>query len=127
MVVPRKACVLLADDEETVRNYFRRVLADQGLQVAVAHNGREAVEIFRQRHETIDCVLLDFRMPGMDGETTFQELRRVSTDVPVILLAGCLEGDALIRMMSAGLVGCMQKPVSAERLVGEVWRVVGME
>ena len=83
MIVPQKTSVLLADDEEVVRKYFRRILTDQGFQVIAARDEREAVEIYRQRHESIDCVLLDFMMPGMDGEATFRELRQISTDVPV--------------------------------------------
>ena len=80
--------VLLVDDEPSVRRVAARMLEKAGLEVIEAEDGRQAIERFRARAETIDVVLLDLTMPQMDGEQAFREIRRMKEDVPVIFSSG---------------------------------------
>ena len=59
-----------------------------GVNVILAEDGREAVEVFRARHNEIDCVLLDLTMPNLDGEEAFKEMKEIRNDVRVILSSG---------------------------------------
>ncbi len=102
--------VLLADDEETVRKIGRHMLEHLGLSVILAVDGREAVEIFRARHDEIDCVLLDLTMPDMDGEEAFLEMKRIRNDVRVILSSGYSGQEISRRFAGKGLIGFIQKP-----------------
>ncbi len=102
--------VLLADDEETVRRIGRYMLERLGLGVILAVDGREAVEIFRDKHDEIDCVLLDLTMPNMDGEEAFQEMKKIRNDVRVILSSGYSGQEISKRFEGKGLIGFIQKP-----------------
>jgi two-component system cell cycle sensor histidine kinase/response regulator CckA len=67
-----KGLVLLADDEETIRNLGRRMLERWGFEVVVAEDGREAVEKFQAHKDTIALVILDLTMPHLDGEACYR-------------------------------------------------------
>jgi len=108
--------VLVVDDEETVRETAMMMLEDMGFVTAGAANGVEALEIYRQRGEQIDAVLMDLTMPKMGGEECFRELRRINPQVRVVLSSGYNEQDAIQHFTGKRLAGFVQKPVSPDRL-----------
>jgi two-component system cell cycle sensor histidine kinase/response regulator CckA len=108
--------ILLAEDEEMVRTVTVRMLERLGFTVLTASNGVEAVERFREHASEIVCVLLDLKMPHMDGEEAFEELRRVASDVTVILCSGYSELESVERFSDKGLAGFLQKPFGTARL-----------
>ena len=77
--------VLIVEDEELLRRIISRVFHDQGLAVIEAADGETAVELFRANLSTIDAVLLDLTLPRMSGQEVFRELRRLRSDIKVIL------------------------------------------
>jgi len=85
--------VLLVDDDPDVRTVVQMMLEQVGFSVLSAADGFEAVEIFKDKHDEIDCILLDMRMPGMDGRETFKILREIREDVPVIVSSGQCRED----------------------------------
>jgi len=102
--------ILLVDDDETVRTVGKQMLQHLCLTVLTAEDGTQGLEIFRERSTEIDCVILDLTMPHMDGEETFRELRRVSSEVRVILSSGYNEQEVTQRFVGKGLAGFIQKP-----------------
>ncbi|ABL00506.1 hybrid sensor histidine kinase/response regulator [Pelobacter propionicus] len=102
--------VLLVDDEETIRAVGKAMLSLLGFRVITAVDGQDALELFRRNRTDIDCVLLDLTMPRMDGEQTFQELRRIEPGIRVVICSGYSEQDIAARFMSQGLAGFIQKP-----------------
>ncbi|MCP5028102.1 MAG: response regulator, partial [Actinomycetia bacterium] len=68
--------VLVVDDDENFVALLERVLEDSGCAVAVAHTGYQAIE--RSREHEHDLILMDIRMPGMDGIEAFREIKRRS-------------------------------------------------
>ncbi len=102
--------VLVVDDEEAIRVVASRMLKRFGFSVLMASDGVEAIELFLERHDEIDCVLLDLKMPRMDGEETFNELRRIRNDVCVVLSSGFSEEECTARFSDKGLAGFVQKP-----------------
>jgi PAS domain S-box-containing protein len=102
--------VLLADDEKTVRKVGKYMLERLGLSVILALDGLDALEIYRTRHNEIDCVLLDLTMPNMDGEEAFMEMKKINNDVRVILSSGYSGKEILKRFAGKGLIGFIQKP-----------------
>jgi len=109
--------VLLVDDEQPVRTAIGRVLRRNGADVVVAENGEQAIEIFRERKDEIDCVLLDLTMPQMNGEETFRALKDIQPDVRVVLNSGYAELEMLDRFRGRGFAGYLQKPASAAKLL----------
>jgi PAS domain S-box-containing protein len=103
-------CVLLVDDEEHVRKVAAAMLERLGFTVVTVSDGREAVAQLAAAPERFACVIMDFTMPGMDGEETFGELRRLRPDIKVLLTSGYNEQEAVQRFVGKGLAGFIQKP-----------------
>jgi PAS domain S-box-containing protein len=112
--------ILLADDEETIRNLGRRMLQRAGFGVIVAADGREAIEKFASNKDSISLVILDLTMPHFDGEACYREMRRVQPGVKVILSSGYNEQDVVNRFAGKGLAGFVQKPYTTEELLAKI-------
>jgi len=117
--------VLLVDDEETVRVIGKLMLQRLGLTVLTACDGREGVDVFREHQDEIACVVLDMIMPHMDGEEAFGELRRISSDVPVIMSSGYDEHSVTRRFAGKDLAGFIQKPYEFKELRNAIHSVLG--
>jgi len=117
--------VLLVDDEETVLAVGKRMLQRLGLTVLTARDGREGVDVFREQQDEIACVVLDMIMPHMDGEEAFGELRRISSDVPVIMSSGYDAERVTRRFAGKDLAGFIQKPYEFKKLLNTMHSVLG--
>ena len=117
--------VLVVDDEPSVRTTVAQMLAVMGLQCEFAVDGREGVEIFRRAPTRFALVLLDLTMPHMDGAETFAELRKMRAGVPVILMSGFNEQEALVRFAGKGIASFIQKPFALDSLRTVIRGVLG--
>jgi sigma-B regulation protein RsbU (phosphoserine phosphatase) len=102
--------VLVVDDVENNRDVLSRRLQREGYAVAIAQNGREALE--KLRAETFDLVLLDIMMPEMDG---YEVLQRLKADeqlrhIPVIMISALNELDSVVRCIGMGAEDYLPKP-----------------
>ena len=104
--------VLLADDQELIRESLGFVLNAQSdiTIVGMAKNGREAIELVRS--ERPDVVLMDIRMPVMDGLEATRRIRSVSADVPIIAMSAYSSGSEIERARNAGCNEFLVKPLS---------------
>lgn len=102
--------VLLADDEETIRDLGKRMLERLGFDVVTAADGRQAVEEFARQPDAFSCIILDFTMPRMDGEEAFREMRRIRKGVRVLISSGYNENEISQRFAGKGIAGFIQKP-----------------
>ena len=80
--------VLVADDDEAVRNVLVRGLEAHGFEVVTAEDGDEAVKRFAEDPDGIDAVVLDWSMPGLQGPEAAEEILRIAPDVPVLVATG---------------------------------------
>lgn len=117
--------VLVVDDEETIRAISGMLLARLGFDSVAAADGREALEIFRERHGELRAVLLDLTMPHLSGDEVFRELRRINQSVPVILMSGFTEDDAVREFIGKGLAGFLQKPFRLQELRDKLAETLG--
>jgi len=110
--------VLLVDDEVSFTAGMKKVLTTRGFSVKEARDGLTALSIIAE--ERFDVVVLDIKMPGMDGNQVFQEISRLAPDVPVIVLTGHYslgeEEDALQK----GAYAYLLKPCPVIELVAVV-------
>jgi PAS domain S-box-containing protein len=102
--------VLLVDDEETVRLVTSGMLEVLGFDVITAADGHEAVDAFRQHRDEVTVVILDKKMPRMNGVEAYFELRNIKDDVKVILCSGEDEDKATRPLAGQELAGFIQKP-----------------
>lgn len=112
----RSGTILVVDDEEIVRHLCKEFVQHLGFQAVEAANGLEAMHIFRSHHRELCCVILDLNMPHRDGVNTFAEMRRINSQVPVILCSGYTEEEATRRFTGKGLAGFIQKPYRFQTL-----------
>ena len=119
-MLDRTGTILVIDDEENVRDIARVALEESGYAVLLASGGHEAVEIFSERADEIDAVLLDMSMPRMSGEETLAELRSVHPRVRVVLMSGYSEQEISEKFAGKGLAGFVQKPFRASELVDKI-------
>jgi PAS domain S-box-containing protein len=114
-------CVLIAEDEESVRRFARRVLQRHGFEVIEACDGAEAVELLRRRDGQVDAMVLDATMPRLGGPDTLERIRRIAPDLPVLLCSGYPEPAAVQRFEKAEcVVGFLQKPFRITELVEKI-------
>ncbi|CAN5438677.1 hypothetical protein BH10CHL1_BH10CHL1_34120 [soil metagenome] len=118
-------CVLVIDDEKSVREVVRDILEMNGLHVIVAENGQMGIELFKENHTQIQVILLDMQMPVMNGEETFHSLRAFDPDVKVILSSGHDETEATHRFVGQGLAAFLQKPYDLDTLLAKIHHVLG--
>ncbi len=116
--------VLLVDDELSVRTIGRTLLERKGFTVITASNGREAVGIYKDRHDEIDCVILDLTMPHMDGEEAFREMLRIEEDVRVIISSGYDRQDVSQRFIGKCPAGFIQKPYRLAELAVKLRKII---
>jgi len=111
-----KGTVLLVDDEESLVALGARMLEHLGFAVLTAEDGLQAVDLYRERREEIDLVLMDLTMPHMDGAEAFGELRRLNPEVRVVVASGYSHDDVASRFLGKGLAGVLQKPYTLAKL-----------
>jgi PAS domain S-box-containing protein len=112
--------VLLVDDDASVLDVGARMLERAGYRVITASDGHDALHAFKEHSAEIDCVVLDLTMPGMGGEDTFEELRRMHCDVPVILGSGYFHADLNAQFEEKGFAAVLQKPYRRARLIATI-------
>jgi two-component system cell cycle sensor histidine kinase/response regulator CckA len=117
-------CVLLVDDEESVREMLSAAMDLMGFTVLTASDGREGVEVFRRECDRIQLVILDMTMPHLDGEQTFLEMRRIRPGVPTILCSGYDEQTVAGDFVEQGLASFIQKPCPYQQLKDVVRRAM---
>jgi two-component system cell cycle sensor histidine kinase/response regulator CckA len=123
---PRKTAVgtvLVIDDEQIVRKVITRTLESLGYTVLAATDGVEAVELFRQRHDEIDCVLCDVTMPRMDGWEILTALHKIAPSVPVILSSGYSESQVMQGDHAEMPAAFLRKPYQQAALIDTISRV----
>ena len=114
----------MIDDEDTVCAVAKIMLERAGFSVLTAADGQEAIEVFRKHAQELDLVLLDVTMPRMDGEETFSEMRRIRSDIRVILSSGYNEQEATNRFGSYRFSGFIQKPYQSAALLDKVREIL---
>jgi len=119
--------ILVVDDEEGVRDVARGMLEREGFSVITAEDGREAVRIFPSVAGEIDAVLLDLSMPKMDGGEVLREMRRIRSDVKVILCSGYMEGRARELSDGPGQASFLHKPFDSETLLRTLREVLASD
>ncbi|WP_027362785.1 response regulator [Desulfospira joergensenii] len=104
--IPAK--VLIVDDEKDFVEMFSLRLGEQGEKVSIAYSGRQALDILDKM--AIDVVILDIRMPGMDGIETLKQIKSRFPIVEVILLTGHGSTETAVEGMKLGAFDYLMKP-----------------
>ncbi len=125
LIVRRSPCVLLVEDDNHVRPVLARLIERGGFQVIEAADGRAALEQIQQTQP--DLILLDIRMPGMDGYEVLRQIKSnpVYQHIPVVVLTASDLGDgARQRALDLGAALFLEKPIASEDLLAEIEHIL---
>lgn len=111
--------ILIADDEQRMRTLVKDFLVKKDYNVIEAKNGEEALEIFEERGDTINLILLDVMMPKLDGWSVLRQIRQ-SSNVPIIMLTARGEEQDELFGFELGVDEYISKPFSPKILVARV-------
>jgi len=111
--------VMLVDDEEPFVETMTKRLNKRDLKVISAYSGQEALETL-SKNRNVDVVLLDVKMPGMDGIETLAEIKKVYPLVEVIMLTAHATVESAIEGMKQGAYDYLMKPCDIELLIEKV-------
>lgn len=106
------AKILVIDDEHSVRWAFEKALQKAGYQVALAENGVKGLNLYKTFHP--DIVLVDIRMPEMDGLTVLEHIREIDPDAQVIVMTAYTDMETTISAMKLGAYDFLSKPFNID-------------
>ncbi len=112
--------VLVADDEEILRQICTAALEMVGYRVLVAVDGDSAVRTFRDHSAEISLVLIDMSMPKLDGAAAVAQIREIQADVPIIVISGYSAEDLTRRLAGEPRLGCPPQPFAPLELISPV-------
>ena len=112
--------VLVVDDEAIVRQIVKVALERAGHKVVIAESGEAAIEAFKSTRGQVGLVLLDWKMPGMDGTEALRILRKIAPDVKVIISSGLSQSDTEYHFRETPVAGYLQKPYRMSELTALV-------
>jgi DNA-binding NtrC family response regulator len=113
------ANILLVDDEVEFVETFSERLEIRGFETLKAFSGKEALKVLK-RNKNIEVVILDVKMPGMDGVETLAEIRKKFPLVEVIMLSGQATVESAIEGMKRGAFDYLMKPSDIDQLIEKV-------
>ena len=117
------AVALVVEDTPDARSLFVEMLKMAGLKVLEASDGQKAVELIETSGELVDVVLMDYRMPRMDGVEATKEIRKRFPDLPVIFVSAWDEPKMIEAALAAGAAEYLVSPINYQELVDAVSRV----
>ena len=114
--------VLVVDDQQILRVTLTELLEEAGFSVTAVASGRKAIETFKNDRPA--AVLLDLKMPDMDGIETMQELKKIDADVPVILITAHGDVETAVGAIKLGAYDFIVKPPKFDRLILTLRRAI---
>jgi two-component system, OmpR family, response regulator len=113
-----KARVLIVDDEEAFANNIVKLIANRGYDTKAVYNGQSAIDALEEMD--FDVIILDMKMPGLDGLATLKQIKRKKPGVEVIILTGHSSWDAGINGIQLGAFDFLMKPIRFDDLYEKV-------
>ena len=114
--------ILIVDDEESIRSSLRRLLEYKGYETLAAEDGPRALELLTD--QSVDVVLLDIKMPRMDGIEVLQKIRDGRADVSVVMISAHGTIETAVECTKKGAFDFLEKPLDQERLLVTVRNAV---
>ncbi len=119
-----KVTILVAEDEESLRDIAARALRGAGYDVIVVSDGAEAIEALTRWTSQIQLILTDVVMPGLGAEAVLEHLRFAQLDIPVVCTSGYSSRHIPVSLVDDRNVTLLRKPYNLRELLTEVQRAL---
>jgi len=113
-----KASILIVDDDKGMGETLLDIMEEIGYDADVAGDGFEAIE--KVKNGTFDVVLMDIKMPGMNGVQAFKEIRKILPEVNVVMMTAYAMEDLITEALQEGAYGVLYKPLEVEKVLNVV-------
>ncbi|HMA76477.1 MAG TPA: sigma-54 dependent transcriptional regulator [Candidatus Krumholzibacteriaceae bacterium] len=107
--------VLIVDDEKSIRNVLVKLLSYEKFATLTASDGKSAIETVK--NEVVDIVLLDIKMPGIDGIEVLEQVKRIDPSLPVVIVSGHGTVETAVEATKLGAFDFIEKPIDMERVL----------
>jgi two-component system response regulator AtoC len=115
MIMKDNIKILVVDDDESIRRYIVKLLTQSGYNVSAVSGGKDALQELRMNQD-VSLVILDILMPDMDGMETLSEIRKLSKEIPVLMLSALGQTNTIVKAMKAGATDYLVKPFEEEEI-----------
>ncbi|PKL17034.1 MAG: hypothetical protein CVV49_13065 [Spirochaetae bacterium HGW-Spirochaetae-5] len=115
-IIKGSGTILVIDDEPVMLNVASGILEECGYNVIAASRGANGIDIYREKFKEISAILLDLSMPGMSGLEVFLELKKINSEVKVLLVSGMFDSESQITAEKIGIKNTVNKPYLADEL-----------
>lgn len=115
MTEPDKYKIMVADDDDSVRESLGKSLQKEGYRVILAANGSQAVDLFREDPDSADLLLIDLNMPPRNGWVALNQLLEMNSSLPVFVITGLSHQDVLAE--TSGVRALIEKPINVPELL----------
>ena len=116
--------ILVADDEEAIRNLAKLFLEKLGYEVLLAKDGEEAIQTYENHQREIAAVVLDMTMPKLTGRDTFKTILEINPSAKIILASGYTDEGSSKQLLEEGACDFLQKPYTIQPLAQAVRRAI---
>ena len=114
---PQGGFVLVIDDEKMIVDLMEKFLAHAGIETKGFISGKEALTWYERYHSKVDLIVLDMKMPLMNGEECFARIRAINPGAQVIIVSGYIQDESAQNMLKNGALRFFQKPVRYDELI----------
>lgn len=109
--------VLIVDDQPEVRTLIRDVLGEAGVtRTFEANNGKEAMQFIDADFESVNLIVCDWNMPGLNGIDFLKQIRSVFPEMPFLMITGKSDKNSVMEAKLAGVTAFIRKPFSPDQL-----------
>ena len=119
-----KEAILWVDDEEIALEVWSLMLEKIGYTVLQARYGYEALEVFEKNRDRISLVILDMKMPGMDGCEVYDRLKEIKPEIKIIIFSGCIDQYAIDKLSKRNFSDYVEKPLELKELSEKIEEVL---
>lgn len=120
-----KPSILIVDDEKHIREILSEALEAEGMETTSCSNGAEALELIGKRR--FDLILLDMKMPILDGIALINAIKRKGLNVPIIVITGMATHEEIKEALCKGVYKCIKKPFHIKALLKDIQDVLKQE
>jgi len=116
--------VLIVEDNKTNQLIASSLLQGQGMKLYFADNGREGIEVFKEKRENLDLILMDLHMPVVNGYDAAREIRELDRDIPIVAMTADVIQGVRERCEAVGIYHYLSKPFEPEKLLPTLLEII---
>jgi CheY-like chemotaxis protein len=115
-----KYCILIADDETLNYLFYREILSEEQYDIIYVQNGLEAISEYRANQDKIDLILMDMKMPDLDGFEATAEIRKFDKKIPIIAQTAYAFKEDIDKAYFSGCSDYISKPIHEDVLNSKI-------